>query len=119
MRSAFCWRASHSGSKSDRFPDCGGGMKVRTVWPVYLRRALAASCVPTRNWRWMLASFGIGAGFGLIGGLHRLGKEPARLSQDVAVSALRGAVLLFVVVWLVIVTMRFGRLLWAHRRGPV
>lgn len=95
------------------------GMKERGMWWTYLRRAVAASCVPTRNWRWMLASFGVGAGFGLIGGLHRLGKEPARLSQDVAVAAVRGAVLLFVVFWLVTVTMRFCRLLWTHRRDPV
>jgi len=93
-------------------------MNERGMWWAYLRRALAASCVPTRNWRWMLASLGAGAGLGLIGGLHRLGKEPARLSQDVAFAAVRGAALLFVVVWFVTVTIRFGRLLWTHRRGP-
>jgi hypothetical protein len=58
----------------------------------------------------MLASLGIGAGFGMIAGLQRLGQEPARVSAEVAAAMVRAAVLLFVVVWLVVVTIRFGRL---------
>lgn len=59
----------------------------------------------------MLASLGIGAGFGLVAGLHRLGREPAQISADVADAAGRVAVFFFVLAWLVVVTMRFGRLL--------
>jgi hypothetical protein len=81
------------------------------MWQAYLRRAVAESCAPARNWRWMLASLGIGAGFGLVGGLYRLGKEPPRLTPDVAASTLRAAIILFAVVWLVMVTVRLGRLL--------
>lgn len=76
-----------------------------------LRKTVAESCAPRRNWRWMLASAGIGAGFGMVAGLQRLGQEPARISQDVALTALRVAVVFFVVAWLVVVTVRFGRLL--------
>jgi hypothetical protein len=86
------------------------------MWHGYLRRAVAASCVPARNWRWMLASLGIGAGFGLVGGLHRLGKEPARLTPDVAASTVRAAIVLFVLVWLVAVAVRLSRLLRTRPR---
>ena len=86
-------------------------MKERGNWWRPLLRAVAESCAPRRNWRWMLASLGIGAGFGLVAGLQRLGQEPARVTQDVAVTVLRVAVVFFVVVWLVVVAIRFGRLL--------
>jgi hypothetical protein len=76
-----------------------------------MRRAAAESCVPARNWRWMLASLGIGAGLGLVAGLHRLGAEPARLTLDVVVTFVRAAVFVFVVAWLVAVAVRCGRLL--------
>jgi hypothetical protein len=86
------------------------------MWGRYLRKALAESCVPRRNWRWMLSSFGIGAGFGLVAGLHRLGQEQARITQEVAMTTVRAAVTFFVVAWLVVVAIRFGRLLRADRR---
>ncbi|MBN9087565.1 MAG: hypothetical protein J0J01_11705 [Reyranella sp.] len=76
----------------------------------YLRRAVAESCAPARNWRWMLASLGIGAGFGLIAGLQRLGNEPARVSPEVATVAVRAAVTFFAVAWLAAVAIRFIRL---------
>jgi hypothetical protein len=93
-----------------------GGMKDQDTWQRCLRRAIVESCVPTRNWRWMLASLGIGAGFGLVGALHRLGSEPARLTPDAAVSTARAAFVLLMVVWLVVVAIRFGRHLRACRR---
>jgi hypothetical protein len=85
------------------------------MWQGDLRRAVAESCAPARNWRWMLASLGIGAGFGLVGGLYRLGKEPARLTPEVAASTLRAALILFVVAWLVAVTVRLARLRTGRR----
>jgi hypothetical protein len=65
----------------------------------------------------MLASVGIGAGFGMVAGLQRLGQEPARVSLDVAVTVARAAVVFFVLAWLVVVTLRFGRLLRRAARG--
>jgi hypothetical protein len=62
----------------------------------------------------MLASLGIGAGFGLIGGLHRLGDRPAAITPDVAMTSLRVALVFFVVTWLVAIAVRFGRSLWAR-----
>lgn len=88
------------------------GMEERGPWRS-LHKAVAESCTPRRNWRWMLASAGIGAGFGMVAGLQRLGQEPARVSPDVALTALRAAVVFFVLAWLVVVTIRFGRLLRA------
>jgi hypothetical protein len=62
----------------------------------------------------MVASLGGGAGLGVVGGLHRLGNERARLSPDVALSSLRAAIVIFAIAWLVVVTLRFGRLLRAQ-----
>jgi hypothetical protein len=76
-------------------------------------RAVAESCSPARNSRWMLASLGIGAGLGLVAGLQRLGRESARISPEVALTAIRAAVAFLVSAWLVVVAIRFGRL----RRG--
>ena len=45
----------------------------------------------------MLASLFIGAGFGLIGGLHRLGSEPASITPDVAMTSVRVALVFFAV----------------------
>jgi len=81
-------------------------MNDRTSWWKRLRRAAAESSSPARNWRWMLASLAIGAGLGLVAGLHRQGKEPAHLSLDVGLTVLRAAVFVFVVVWLVVVAKR-------------
>lgn len=92
------------------------GMAERGTWPRDLRRAVAESCVPRRNWRWMLSSLGIGAGYGLIGGLHRLGNAPASITPEVALTSLRVALVFFVVTWLVVVTVRFGRSLWARNK---
>ena len=64
----------------------------------------------------MLASPGIGAGFGLVAGLQRLGREPAQISPDVAATAARSAVAFFVLAWLVVVTIRFRRLMRAATR---
>ena len=75
-----------------------------------MRRAVAESSVPARNWRWMLASLGIGAGLGLVAGLQRLGMEPARVTPDVAVTTVRAALLVLVIAWLATVAIRFGRL---------
>ena len=75
-----------------------------------MRRAAAESSVPARNWRWMLASLGIGAGLGLFAGLQRLGMEPARVTPDVAVTTVRAALLVLVIAWLATVAIRFGRL---------
>jgi hypothetical protein len=81
------------------------------MWLGDLRRAAAESCAPRRNWRWMLASLGIGAGFGVIGGLHRLGSQPATITPEVAMTSARAAVVFFAVAWLVAVAVRFGRFL--------
>jgi hypothetical protein len=86
------------------------------MWPSYLRRAVTESCGPHRNWRWMLSSLFVGTGFGLIAGLERLGREPARITVEVAASVARGATAFFVVAWLVVVALRFGRFLRANRK---
>ena len=91
-------------------------MKERGLWRRHLRQALAESCAPGRNWRWMLASAGIGAGFGMVAGLQRLGQEPARVTPEVALTTIRAAVVFFVLAWLVVVAIRFGRLLRAAPR---
>jgi len=90
------------------------GMAERGMWLGYLRRAAAESCEPRRNWRWMLTSLFIGAGFGLIGGLHRLGNAPASITPDVAMTSVRVALVFFAVTWLVVATARFGRSLWSR-----
>jgi hypothetical protein len=87
------------------------GMEQPDLWRRSQGKAVADSCTLGRNWRWMLASAGIGAGFGIVAGLQRLGQEPARISLDVAVTAGRAAVVFVVLAWLVVVTIRFGRLL--------
>jgi hypothetical protein len=87
------------------------------MWRRYLRRAAAESCAPRRNWRWTLSSLFIGAGFGLIGGLHRLGDGPASVTPDVAMTSARAALVFFVVAWLAVVTVRFGRSLWARNKS--
>ena len=79
-------------------------------------RAAAASSVPRRNWRWMLASLGIGAGLGLVAGLQRLGMEPARITHEVALIIARAALFMFVTAWLATVAIRFGRFLLSERR---
>jgi hypothetical protein len=84
-------------------------MEDRGIWWTYLRRAAAESSTLRRNWRWMLASLAVGAGLGLVAGLHRQGKEPAHLSLDVGLTIVRASVFVFVVVWLVVVAVRFGR----------
>lgn len=88
-------------------------MKEQGTWRHSLRRAVAESCIPWRNWRWMLASLGVGAGLGLVAGLQRLGREPAQISPEVAATAGRVAVAFFVLAWLAVVTIRFAR----SRRG--
>jgi len=85
------------------------GMEERGSWRRALRKAVAESCAPRRNWRWMLASIGIGAGFGMVAGLQRLGQEPARVTPEVALTTVRAAVVFFVLAWLVVVAVRFGR----------
>jgi hypothetical protein len=84
-------------------------MEDRGLWWNALRRAAAESSVPARNWRWMLASLGIGAGLGVVAGLHRQGAAPATLSLDVGVTVIRAAVFAVVVAWLVAIAVRFGR----------
>ncbi len=84
-------------------------MAERGMWIAELRRAAAESCVPARNWRWMLASLGIGAGFGLIAGLHRLGSRPATITPDGALTSGRAALAFLALAWLVAVTVRFVR----------
>jgi hypothetical protein len=64
----------------------------------------------------MLASLGIGAGFGVIGGLHRLGSQPASITPDVALTSGRAALVFFAVAWLAAVAVRFGRALWARNK---
>jgi len=83
---------------------------------LFLRRALADSCAPRRNWQWMSASLGIGAGFGMIAGLHRLGSAAASITPEVALTSLRAALVFFVVTLVAVVTVRFGRLLLTQRR---
>ena len=75
-----------------------------------LCRALAESWAPKHNWRWMLPSLGIGAGYGVIGGLYRLGNRPATISPEVALTSARVALVFFIMVWLVAAAVRFGRL---------
>ena len=87
------------------------GMKQPGRWRDSLAKAVAHSCAPARNWRWMLASLAIGAGFGLVAGLQRLGREPAQISPEVAETAARTAVAFFVLAWLLVVAIRFARLL--------
>lgn len=89
-------------------------MAERGTWLRDLRRAVAESCVPKRNWRWMLASLGVGAGFGVIAGLHRLGSSPATITPEMAAMSLRVALVFFAVAWLVVVTARLGRSLWGR-----
>ncbi len=86
-------------------------MEERGSWRRSLRKAVAESCTPRRNWRWMLASTGIGVGFGMVAGLQRLGQERASVTPDIAMTAVRAAIVFLVVAWLVVVTVRFGRLL--------
>jgi hypothetical protein len=62
----------------------------------------------------MAASLGIGAGFGVIAGLHRLGNAPASITPEVAMTSLRAALVFFAVAWLVATGVRFGRSLWAR-----
>ena len=64
----------------------------------------------------MSASLGIGAGFGLIAGLHRLGSEPASITPDVARTCASAAITFFVVAWLAVVATRFARFLWAGNK---
>ena len=87
-----------------------------SLWWRYMRRAAAESSVPARNWRWMLASLGIGAGLGLVAGLQRLGMELARITPDVAVTIIRAALFVFFTAWLAAVAVRFGRFLLSERR---
>jgi hypothetical protein len=61
----------------------------------------------------MLASLAIGAGYGMVGGLYRLGTAPASITPDVAVMVVRTALVFLVVGWLVAIAVRFGRLLRA------
>ena len=84
-------------------------MSERDLWSKRLRRAATESSSPARNWRWMLASLAIGAGLGLVAGLHRQGSERAHLSLDVAVTVLRASVFVLVVAWLVVVAVRSRR----------
>jgi hypothetical protein len=102
------------GTALRRGPVYDGRMAEQGTWLGYFRRALAQSCAPRRNWRWMLVSLGIGAGFGLIAGLHRLGSEPASITPEVAMTSMRAALVFFVVAWLVAIAVRFGRSLWAR-----
>jgi len=90
-------------------------MEDRDLWWKSLRRAARESSTLTGNWRWMLASLGIGAGLGLIAGLHRQGTEPAHLSQDVVATIVRAALFFFVVAWLAAVVIRFARLLRSNK----
>jgi hypothetical protein len=85
------------------------GMEDQGLWWKYLRRAAAESSAPAGNWRWMLASLAVGAGLGLVAGLHRQGKEPAHLSLDVLMTIVRASVFVLVVTWLIVVAMRVGR----------
>jgi len=84
-------------------------MSERDLWSKRLRQAATESSSLARNWRWMLASLAIGAGLGLVAGLHRQGKEPAHLSLDVGLTVLRTSAFILVVVWLVVVAKRSRR----------
>ena len=64
----------------------------------------------------MLASLGIGAGYGMVGGLYRLGSAPASITPDVAAMVVRTALIFLVVTWLVVIAVRFGRF-WRARNG--
>lgn len=59
----------------------------------------------------MPASIGFGAGFGMVAGLQRLGQEPARVTLDVAMTAVRAAFVFLNLACFVAVAIRFGRLL--------
>lgn len=87
------------------------GMEKRGSWRRALRKAVAESWALRRNWRWMLGSLGIGAGLGMVAGLQRLGQEPASMTPDVAMTAVRAAIVFFVLTWLVVVAIRFVQLL--------
>jgi hypothetical protein len=100
----------------DEVPSTVSGMDDWGLWWKYIRQAAAESSVPARNWRWMLASLGIGAGLGLVAGLQRLGMEPARITPEVAVTIGRAALLMFATAWLATVAIRFGRFLRSGRR---
>jgi hypothetical protein len=80
-----------------------------------LRRAAVEGSSFAGNWRWMLASLAIGAGFGMVAGLQRLGMEPARVSLDVMATIVRAALTFFVIAWLVAIAVRFSRLLRSAR----
>jgi hypothetical protein len=80
-----------------------------------LSRAVTESCAPARNWRWMLASFGIGAGFGIVAGLARQGAERASFSLQVAGTMVEVAVTFLVIAWIGIVAFRFVRSLRLRR----
>ena len=54
-----------------------------------------------RNWRWMLASLGIGAVLGLVAGPQRLGMEPARITDEVATTFVRATFFVFMAAWFV------------------
>lgn len=99
------------GTARSRGSGYDGGMAKRGMWLKDLRRAAAESCVPARNWRWMSASFGIGAGFGLVGGLYRLGSSPATITSEMAATSLRVALVFLAVAWLMAVAVRLGRFL--------
>lgn len=86
------------------------------MWRTDLGRAVAESCAPARNWRWTLSSLGIGAGFGLIAGLHRLGNQPATITSEVALTCGRAALAFFAVGWLVAVAIRFGHRRWLQTK---
>ena len=53
----------------------------------------------------------------MVAGLQRLGQEPARVTLDVAMTAVRPAVVFFILAWLVAMAIRFGRLLRGNRSG--
>jgi uncharacterized membrane protein YfcA len=57
----------------------------------------------------MSASFGIGAGFGMVAGLLWLGDGPAVMSPDVALAALKVGLLFLAIAWLATVTIRLSR----------
>jgi hypothetical protein len=78
------------------------------IWK-HLYRAAVESSVPARNWRWMLVSFGIGAGFGIIAGLHKMGSEPATFSLGVASVMVQAGLTFLLIAWFGTVAIRFGR----------
>ncbi len=84
------------------------------IWK-HLYRAAVDSSVPARNWRWMLASFGIGAGFGVVAGLSRQGAERATFSPKVAGTMVEAGLTFLAIAWLVTVAIRLGRALRAGR----